>query len=64
MFIYLFIQNFVKMRMLAIWEAREMMERGVAERDFPSGCLGWVVRRRQTACLTREQVKEKNSQGI
>jgi hypothetical protein len=31
--------DFVRMRMVVIWEAQETMERGVAERDHPSGFL-------------------------
>jgi hypothetical protein len=31
--------DFVRMRMAAVWEAHEIMERGVAERSNPSGFL-------------------------
>jgi hypothetical protein len=31
--------DFVRMRMVAMWEAQETMERGVSERDNPSTFL-------------------------
>jgi hypothetical protein len=41
--------EFVKMRMVAIWEAQETMERGVDERSNPSVFLAQGRRRRETA---------------
>jgi hypothetical protein len=41
--------EFVKMRMVAIWEAQETMERGVEERSNPSLFLAQGRRRREAA---------------
>jgi hypothetical protein len=40
---------FVRMRSIAIWEAQEMMERWVSERDDPSPFLAYGPRRREAA---------------
>jgi hypothetical protein len=41
--------DYVRMRMVAIWEAQETMEPGVIERTNPSDFLAQGRRRRETA---------------
>jgi hypothetical protein len=51
----------IKMRVLAIWEAQEAMERGASETDNPSAFLASVDRRTETAFLIMIQEWRRRS---